>query len=94
MTNWHPHSDDRLDVGRRVFRSAVKEKVMANVEKPLTRLHTDMVAEVYDQLELTESEKTNLIRSHPTFRTTVNSIKSVRRPKLPRAIDDVSIPMS
>lgn len=90
MNNWHQHSDDRLDVGRRVFRHVLKEKTGANVEKPLHRVHTEAVAEVYGTLDLTESEKSNVIRSHLNR---VHRVKTKTRDGvLPKTISEVNVP--
>lgn len=83
INNWHQHSDDRLEVGKRVFRKALKDKTKQNIKKSLAQLHTETTREVYQQLDVGEYEKAEIHRHYLNYRGTVNRVKSneIRLPK-------------
>ena len=40
ITNWHNHSDDRLEIGKRIFRKKLKDTTRSKAEQPLDKIHT------------------------------------------------------
>lgn len=49
--NRHNHSDDRLEVGKHVFRKALKDKAEQQTQKSIAQLNTETTTEVYQDLD-------------------------------------------